>query len=609
MIILGISAYYHDSAACLIQFQNGKVKILGAAQEERFTRKKFDSQFPSHSIRFCFEKSGLTISDVDSVVFYDKPWITFERLLETYISYCPKGLIPYLMAMPSWLSQKLNLKSTLKKAFKTEFKKIPKEILFSSHHLSHAASAFFASPYKEAAVLCMDGVGEWATTSLWHGQKNELSPISEIQFPHSIGLLYSAFTYFCGFKVNSGEYKLMGLAPYGEPVYTEKIKKYLIDIKPDGSFRLNMDYLAYTHSLKMISPMFEKLFGAPSRKANEPLRKLDLDLAASIQKVTEEVVLGLCAHIKNTTKSDYLCLAGGVALNCVANGKVLESGLFKEIWVQPAAGDSGGALGAALGALYLHHGVYRETYQDIMEGALLGPTYTSEQIEEAIEKFDLKPRISKNRPLALEKLIQDLSTEKVIGCFQGSMEYGPRALGHRSILGDPRSIKMQSIMNLKIKFREGFRPFAPAVIEEHCSEIFKLQQKSPYMLIVAEVQNKLQKAKSTNVGLEKVKDPHSVYPSITHVDYSARVQTVDKNTNPLFYEILERFYKETKCPLLINTSFNIRGEPIVNTPEEAIQCFLNTNMDSLFLDGYYICKEDNPNHQQDKNWRSRFELD
>ncbi|MBY0470799.1 carbamoyltransferase [bacterium] len=592
MKILGISAYYHDAAACLVV--DGK--IVAAAQEERFTRKKNDPAFPKNSISYCFNEAGISVGDLDAVVFYDKPFLTFERLLETYFAFAPRGFLSFLTAMPSWLKEKLFLRSVLTREFQKHFqlpKKNQVKFLFSEHHLSHAASAFFASPHADAAVLCMDGVGEWATTSAWAGADAKLEPLWEIRFPHSLGLLYSAFTYYAGFKVNSGEYKLMGLAPYGRPIYTQKILDHLIDIKEDGSFRLNLDYFDYCTGLKMTNARFHRLFDGLPRQPESPLTQKEMDLAASIQKVTEEVVLRLSRKLAKETGKKNLCLAGGVALNCVANGRLLREGPFEKVWVQPAAGDAGGALGAALAVWHQYYQQPRQPLKDQMEGSYLGPSFSDREIEEFLSSHKIPYQKWDGRNLYSE-VAKKLAAEKVVGWFQGRMEYGPRALGSRSILGDPRSEKMQSVMNLKIKYRESFRPFAPAVLKERASDFFDISQESPYMLFCADVRpekrRNLDAAASRAWGIELLNIPKSQIPAVTHVDYSARVQTVDAEFHPPFHGLLKEFEKETGCPVLVNTSFNVRGEPIVCSPEDAYRCFVGTEMDVLVL-GNYIVEE------------------
>ncbi|TGN20407.1 carbamoyltransferase family protein [Leptospira idonii] len=608
--ILGISAYYHDSAACLLK--NGE--ILAAAQEERFTRKKHDSRFPVHAIQYCLEEAKITVDQIANVVFYDKPLVKFERLLETYLAYAPKGLISFFSAMPVWLKEKLFLKSTLKKEFSSlSPTKTSPALLFTEHHQAHAASTFFVSPFEQSIVLCLDGVGEWATTSAWIGEGNKLKPLWEIDFPHSIGLLYSAFTYYTGFKVNSGEYKVMGLAPYGEPKYTDLIYKHLIDLKEDGTFRLNMDYFNYAAGLTMTNDKFHKLFGGPPRKSESTLTQKEMDLARSVQEVTEEVMLRLARSARKETGIKNLCLSGGVALNCVANGKILKAGIFDEIFIQPAAGDAGGALGAALSAHYEYKNHPRKVNPlDSMKGSYLGPKYSNDSVKESLDKLGAKYSYYPDGKLE-EKLAQVLSEGNVIGYFQGRMEFGPRALGGRSIIGDPRNQKMQSVMNLKIKYRESFRPFAPAVLAEKVSDYFEIKAKSPYMLIVADVLEKHRIQMSAEqqklFGIEKLNVPRSSLPSITHVDYSARIQTVHSETNPKFYSLIKEFDKLTDCPVLVNTSFNVRGEPIVSTPEDAYRCFMRTEMDFLVVENYVLDKKDQPVVEKDESWKQEFELD
>ena len=603
MNILGISAYYHDSAAALLC--NGE--IIAAAQEERFTRKKQDEDFPEQAIRYCLKAGNITLNDLDYIVFYDKPFLTFERLLETYLTFAPKGFSSFLKAMPVWMKEKLFLKSEMQKALAkiAGIKKLNTPILFTQHHQSHAASAFYPSPFKEAAILCLDGVGEWATTSLWLGKDNHITAQWEMRFPHSLGLLYSAFTYFTGFKVNSGEYKLMGLAPYGEPNYVDLIYKYLIDVKPDGTFRLNVDYFDFPVGLKMTNERFAKLFGRPARKSESPITQQDMDLAKSIQVVTEDIILKLAKTIKKETNADYLCLAGGVALNCVANGKLVQSNLFKDIWIQPAAGDAGGALGAALTVWHQHlHQPRKLNDADNMKGAYLGPAFSNDEI-----RHYLSNRGAIFHVLSDEKLFSQtadlLTQEKVVGWFQGRMEYGPRALGNRSIIGDARSRNMQSVMNLKIKFSESFRPFAPAVMFDKYDKWFDANKKiSPYMLLVGQVKpTHLNACDTENAkGLDQLKIPRSSVPAITHIDCSARVQTVHPETNPRFYQLIHSFYKLTGCPMIINTSFNVRGEPIVCSPEDAFRCFMSTHIDCLVLENCLLLKTEQP-----ESLRSRYQ--
>lgn len=608
--LLGISAYYHDSAVAMIEITQHGPEILFAAQEERFSRKKFDEAFPHRALQAGLKATGLRLSDFSSVVFYEKPWVTFERLLETYVSMAPQGLGSFLTAMPRWLHGKFNLKSTLRKELRKIDSQFSADILFSQHHLSHAAAAFYASPFSEAAVLCMDGVGEWATSTAWHGKNAELQPLWQIRFPHSLGLLYSAFTAFCGFKVNSGEYKLMGLAPFGEPRFVEQIKKELIDIKDDGSFRLNMKYFGYLSGLQMTNARFASLFGAEARSSEAPLREIDMDLAASVQKVTEDVILKLARTLKKQTGASKLCLAGGVALNCVANGILLREKIFDQVWIQPAAGDAGSALGAALAATYLHYQTPRlvTSKPDLMKGAYLGSSYSDQEICSSLEKASARFHLL-NADEVLEKTSQLLASQKVVGWFQGKMEYGPRALGSRSILADARNREMQSQVNLKIKFREGFRPFAPLVLAEKTEQYFDLKQDSPYMLLVAPVAKERQKFPQGRRGLDKLKEPWSDLPAVTHVDHSARIQTVHQETNPLLHQLLSRFEAKTNCAVLLNTSFNVRGEPIVESPLDAFFCFMNTDIDALVIGSYLLLKEEQDPKLRDPNWRQRFELD
>jgi len=591
---------------------------MAAAQEERFTRKKHDSGFPSHAVEFCLSRRGLALSDVDYLVFYDKPFIKFERLLETYLSYAPQGLTSFLTAMPVWIKEKLFLRNLLEKSFRQigglEKKDPLPPILFGEHHESHAASAFFPSPFQEAVVLCMDGVGEWATTSAWVGRHNKLTPLWEIPFPHSMGLLYSAFTYYTGFKVNSGEYKVMGLAPYGEPKYVKTILDHLIDVKPDGTFRLNMEYFAYCTGLRMTSEKFDGLFGAPPRKPEGQLTQREMDLARSIQEVTEIVMLRLANSLQKETGISNLCLSGGVALNCVGNGRVLREGPFQNLWIQPAAGDAGSALGAALNVHYHYLDQPRqcEGPEDAMRGSYLGPSFSNEEIEEVLQKLEAHyERLDDS--MVCDRVAAYLAEEKVIGWLQGRMEFGPRALGGRSILGDPRSEKMQSVMNLKIKYRESFRPFAPSVLRERVSDYFDMDTDSPYMLLVAPVVDHrrvaLQSDQEKLWGIELLNVPKSDIPAVTHVDYSARVQTVTASTNPRYYQLLQAFQEKTGCGVLINTSFNVRGEPIVCTPEDAYRCFMRTEMDVLVLENCVLLKEQQKPVVKDTSWMNEFELD
>jgi carbamoyltransferase len=611
--ILGISAYYHDSAACLVT--DGK--IVAAAQEERFTRKKHDPRFPIHAARYCLKEGGVSLSHLKYIVFYDKPLVKFERLLETYLAYAPKGLRSFTAAMPIWLKEKLLLKSLLQKELLSLEHGLKKSalppILFAEHHESHAASAFYPSPFQEAAVLCMDGVGEWATTSAWLGSGNTLTPLWEIPFPHSLGLLYSAFTYYTGFKVNSGEYKVMGLAPYGEPRYVKAIYDHLIDLKADGTFRLNMDYFNYCTGLTMTGTKFDQLFGGPPRKPESKLTQREMDLARSIQEVTEEVMLRLSQTLHRETGSDYLCLAGGVALNCVGNGRILREGPYKGIWIQPAAGDAGGAVGAALAAWHQYEGQPRKvTDQDQMRGSFLGPAFSNEQIERFLRKQEAPYEFLADSQL-FDRIADELAAGKVVGWFQGRMEFGPRALGARSILGDPRNPKMQSVMNLKIKYRESFRPFAPSVLRERVADYFDLRADSPYMLLVAPVLERRRlplPADRTNLwGIDLLNMPRSDIPAVTHLDYSARVQTVHRETNPRYYQLLKAFEAKTGCAVLVNTSFNVRGEPIVCSPEDAYRCFMRTEMDILVLENCVLTKSEQKPLRGDTDWKNEFELD
>lgn len=658
MNILGISAYYHDSAAALIR--DGE--IIAAAQEERFSRKKHDARFPKNAIAYCLKEAKIDLRELDKIVFYDKPLVKFERLLETYLAYAPQGFRSFLAAMPIWLKEKLYLKTMLKRDLAAiancKTNKLP-SLLFTEHHQSHAASAFFPSPFQKAAVLCLDGVGEWATTSVWLGDGNELTPQWEIDFPHSLGLLYSAFTYYTGFKVNSGEYKLMGLAPYGEPKYVDKILNYLIDLKDDGTFRLNMDYFNYTVGLTMTNKKFDQLFEGPPRQAEGKLTQREMDIAASIQVVTEEVVLRLCRTVKKELDVDYLCLAGGVALNCVANGRILREGIFKDIWIQPAAGDAGGALGAALAIWYQYceqtrtvsanstansrqslkselittnaaveertevltanqavatvaKSVAHLTCHDKMRGSYLGPRFTDAEILEYLDAVQASYHRLDDAEL-MPQLAEILEQGNVVGWFQGRMEFGPRALGGRSIIGDPRNAKMQSVMNLKIKYRESFRPFAPSILAERVADYFEIDHSSPYMLLVAPVKASLRLPMTAEqeqlFGIQKLNIPRSEIPAITHVDYSARIQTVHKETNPRYYDLISHFEERSGCSVLVNTSFNVRGEPIVCTPEDAYRCFMRTEMDYLVLENYLLPKSEQIPWKQDDAWKNEFELD
>jgi len=608
--ILGISAFYHDSAAALLI--DGK--IVAAAQEERFTRLKHDSSYPVNAINFVLNYSNLKLSDISQIIFFEKPFLKFERLLETYVAVAPRGFKSFIKSMPLWLKYKLFQKNYLYKKLKLHDEKFKNKdkIFFSEHHLSHAASAFFPSPFNEAVVLTADGVGEWATTTVAIGKGNKLDIKKEIHFPHSLGLLYSAFTYYLGFKVNSGEYKLMGLAPYGNPIYTEKINS-IIDVKEDGSFRLDQDYFNYTTGLTMTNEKFHKFFGKkPRNPEHENLKQFHMDIASSIQNVTEVIMIKITKSLKKEYMLDNLCLAGGVALNCVANGKILKEKIFNKIWIQPAAGDAGGSIGAALALWHIDQQNPRKVnINDDMNGSYLGPEYNQKVIEKDLKKNGAVYELLSEEEI-IEKAAKDLANGKAVGWFQGRMEFGPRALGARSIIADPRSPSMQKNLNLKVKFRESFRPFAPSILEEDLQEWFKLSEKSPYMLIVAEI-NDNKSIKITNeeekyFGIEKLNVKRSEVPAITHVDYSARIQTVNKKTNPMYHKLISKFKDKTGCPILVNTSFNVRGEPIVNTPEDAFRCFMGTNLDRLIVGNYYLDK-----NQQEaniiKNYTDRFELD
>ncbi len=607
--ILGISAFYHDSAAALVV--DGQ--IVAAAQEERFTRKKHDADFPQHAVEYCLQEAGLRPDQIDYVGFYDKPLLKFERLLETYLGFAPAGFQSFLQAMPVWLRQKLYLPRELNRGLKGAYKK---RYVFTEHHESHAASAFFPSPFEEAAILTLDGVGEWATASAGYGRGNQITLTHELRFPHSLGLLYSAFTYFCGFRVNSGEYKLMGLAPYGEPKYTADILEHLIDLKPDGSFRMDLSYFNYCTGLTMTSKKFDRLFGGPPRKPESPLTQREMDLAASVQQVTEEIMLRMARFIHEKTRSNNLCLAGGVALNCVGNGRILRDGPFEDIWIQPAAGDAGGALGVAW---FIWHQLLNHPRtvnpSDQQSGSLLGPRPDNDHIQKYLHGIGAKFTYYANEEELCRVVAQLIGSDKVIGWVQGRMEFGPRALGSRSILGDARSPAMQSVMNVKIKFRESFRPFAPAVLQERVADYFEVrdQQPSPYMLLVASVKHsqRLPVDNGQLQGIDKLKQLRSVIPAVTHVDYSARIQTVDKDRHGRYYKLLKAFEQQTGSPVIINTSFNIRGEPIVCTPEQAYRCFLATDMDVLVLENAVLLKEDQPKLKPDEvdQYLQQFKLD
>ena len=612
MYILGVSAFYHDSAACLLK--DGE--IFAAAQEERFTRKKHDAGFPIHAIRYCLKEAGIAAKEIDNVVFYEKPFVKFERLLETYLAFAPKGFTSFAKAMPVWIKDKLFQKSALIKELKSTLDESVdwrERLLFSEHHLSHAASAYYPSPFNSAAVLTLDGVGEWTTTSLAIGKGSDLKVVKEIHFPHSLGLLYSAFTYYTGFKVNSGEYKVMGLAPYGEPRYADLIREKLITVADDGSFQLDMSYFDYATGLTMTNKKFDALFGGPPRTSETELTQREMDLAASVQKVTEDIVLELARGIAKETGERNLCLAGGVALNCVANGILLREKIFDNIWIQPAAGDAGGALGAALSTWHLHQNKERvtATERDAMKGAYLGPEFTDNEIETELTACGANFKKLSEAEM-IEEVASALADEKAVGWMQGRMEFGPRALGGRSIIADPRSPVMQKQLNLKVKYRESFRPFAPSVLREDVGDWFEHDTDSPYMLLVADVKNEKRRTMTEEeealFGIEKLNVPRSSVPAITHVDYSARIQTVHADTNPKYHAVISKFKAKTGCPLVVNTSFNVRGEPIICTPKDAFKCFMGTEMDVLAVGNYVLYKE----HQDEalkENYEDRYELD
>jgi carbamoyltransferase len=609
MNILGISAFYHDSAAALVK--DGV--IVAAAQEERFTRKKHDYRFPAHAVEYCLREAGITAEQIDHVAFYDKPLLKFERLLETYIAFAPRGFKLFLMGMPLWMREKLFLPRVMDNALDGKYRG---RYVFTEHHESHAASAFFPSPYDEAAILTLDGVGEWATGSIGVGRGNTIELLEEMHFPHSLGLLYSAFTYFTGFKVNSGEYKLMGLAPYGEPRYASLIREKLIDLKDDGSFRMDMRYFGFCETDVMTNARFAELFGGPARQPESPLTQREMDIAASIQAVTEEIMLRSARHAHDLTGCKNLVLAGGVALNCVGNGRILREGPFEDLWIQPAAGDAGGALGAALFVWYQLMNNPREPRgKDMQRASLLGPAYAESHTKNVLDAAGAKYRRFADESELVDAVADLIATEHVVGHVAGRMEFGPRALGSRSILGDARSTQMQSVMNLKIKFRESFRPFAPCVLREHVHEYFEMRpgQDSPYMLLVAGVQPDKRRASNGQPvsGLDKLKDIRSVVPAITHVDFSARVQTVDAERHGRFYRIIKRFHEKTGCPVIINTSFNVRSEPIVCSPEDAYRCFMATNMDALVIDDFLMLKGDQPKAKQHEidTYLAQFQLD
>ncbi|MBU4201431.1 MAG: carbamoyltransferase [Verrucomicrobia bacterium] len=610
MNILGISAYYHDSAAALVR--DGE--IIAAAQEERFSRKKHDAGFPKHAIRYCLAEGGIGSEDLDAVAFYDKPIVKFARILETYFSVAPCGLRSFMMAMPLWLKQKLWIPLDIEVALETQGIRVKEPLYFPEHHESHAASAFYPSPFQQAAILTLDGVGEWATSTIGVGRDHQLKILKELRFPHSLGLLYSAFTYFTGFRVNSGEYKLMGLAPYGEPRYVQRIMDHLLDLKEDGSFRMNLDYFNYLDGLTMTNEKFNRLFDGPPRKAEAELTKREMDIARSIQVVTEDIVLRMAWYARKLTGLDQLCLAGGVALNCVANGRLLREGIFKDIWIQPAAGDAGGALGAAL---VVWHQVHRQPRQanphrDSMRGAYLGPVFEPGEIDAYLKAKGYSAERIDDPNRRADRIAQLMDEGQVVGLLQGRMEFGPRALGNRSIIGDARSTKMQSIMNLKIKYRESFRPFAPTCLEERVRDYFDLDRPSPYMLLVAPVRadrcRGIEESGTLTVR-DRINQVRSDIPAITHVDYSARVQTVAPDTNPDYYAIIKAFEKRTGYGIIINTSFNVRGEPIVCTPEDAYRCFMRTEMDWLVLGPFVLDKKRQPAWTEKKNWRQDYVLD
>ena len=605
MDILGISCFYHDAAAALLR--DGVV--VAAAQEERFSRKKHDASFPAHAIAWCLSSAGITAADLACVAFYDKPFIKFERILETYLAYAPRGIRSFLMSMPLWLKEKLWIPQIIRDGLGYEGK-----ILFTEHHMSHAASAFYPSPFRRAAFLTMDGVGEWTTTSYGRGEDASLEILGEQSFPHSLGLLYSAFTYFTGFKVNSAEYKVMGLAPYGEPRYVRAIEDNLIDLKSDGSFKMNMEYFNYCAGLTMTSGKFDRLFGGPPRDPESPLTQREMDIACSLQSVTEEIMLRQAAHVHRETGEENLVLAGGVALNCVGNGRILREGPFRSLWIQPAAGDAGGALGAALCAWHTYYGRERPdpAGKDSQRASLLGPEYDDASIAEELGACGAVYRTMARDEL-IGKVAGLIAGGNVVGWFQGRMEFGPRALGARSIIGDARSATMQSVMNLKIKFRESFRPFAPAVLREHAGEFFEIGCESPYMLLVAPVAEERRRPMSGDeqrlTGIDKLNVPRSDIPAVTHIDYTARIQTVSRDDHPLYYDLIERFYRDTGCPVIINTSFNVRGEPIVCTPREAWRCFMRTEMDYLVLGSHLLAKTDQRPLAADTDWKKEFALD
>ena len=607
--ILGISSFFHDSAATLII----EDRIIGAVQEERFTRIKHDDSFPINSIKYLLKEHNISLEEIEAVIFYEKPFLKFERLLETYLAFAPRGWKSFAKSIPIWLKTKLFQKNLILNNLKLIDKKFKKEkIKFCSHHLSHAASAYFPSPYMDATILVLDGVGEWDTATIWSAENNKIENIKTIQFPHSIGLLYSAFTYYLGFKVNSGEYKVMGLAPYGNPKYKDIIKKELIDIKEDGSFQLNMKYFDFATGLKMTNKKFDKLFDFNKRNSETEIKQVHMDIAASIQNISEEIILKITSNLKLNLPSKNLCLAGGVALNCVANGKILSNKIYNNIWIQPASGDAGGSLGAALAYWHIEKNNPKKNDFDSMEGSFLGPKYEKNQIEESLNDLGAKYIYYDDYDKLLDTISEKLAQKNAVGWFQGRMEFGPRSLGARSIIADPREIDMQKILNLKVKFRESFRPFAPAILLEHVGKFFDLNCESPYMLLVSQINKsikiKLDTAQENLFGIEKLNTIRSTIPSVTHVDFSARIQTVANKTNPKFYKLINKFYEKTNCPILINTSFNVRGEPIVCNTKDAFNCFMGTNLDILVLENFVLFKED-----QNKNllidYRNKYNLD
>jgi len=607
LYILGISAFYHDSAAALIKGEN----ILAAAQEERFTRKKHDHEFPQHAIEYCLQEADITVDQLSAVVFYDKPILKFERILETYLAYAPKGLKSFLTAMPLWLGQKLYIPKEIDRGLGNLY---DGPIYFTTHHESHAASAFFPSPFEEAAIITFDGVGEWTTTSIGVGRNNNVNLLKDIQFPHSLGLLYSAFTDYTGFRVNSGEYKVMGLAPYGKPVYSDLIFEHIIDLKADGSFWLDQSYFNYCAGLTMTSDKFHRLFGGPPRKSESLLTQRDMDLAASVQKVVEDIMLKVAHHAYAVTGLSHLCMAGGVALNCVGNGRILRETPFSKVWIQPASGDAGGALGSALFTWYqIRDNPRKVTKQDAQKGSFIGPSFSGSKIRDFLQLSKAEFTEFNDEDLLAEKIARLLAEGKVIGHFAGRMEFGPRALGNRSIIGDPRNPDMQTKMNLKVKFRESFRPFAPSCLVENTSEFFELDHESPYMLLVAPIKEnrriKMNEDQEKLFGPDKLKQLRSDVPAITHIDYSARIQTVDAETSPRFHKIIKAFHKLTGYPLVVNTSFNIRGEPIVGTPQDAYRCFMYTDIDVLILENCICNKEEQPEMEGADEYKTKFKLD